>query len=79
MPDPFSIDSLQRAVQAALATPLTPIPPGHTIALVSVIDGEKAQLVVAKKFGDKWQVEANVSHPWQGPAIQGGVSIHASW
>lgn len=79
MPDPFSLDSLQKAVQAALEVPSTPIPPGHTLALVSVIDGDRAQLTVAKKINDKWQVEGYVTHPWEGPAVQGGVMFHGSW
>lgn len=75
----FDQTSIQSAIQSVLSTPATPIPEGHTTALVSMIDGNKASLAIAKKIGDHWQVEGTVSHPWTGPAIEGGFVLHASW
>lgn len=75
----FSPADITAAINTVMSIPTIIIPPGNTMVLASVIDGTSAQLVVAKKLGVHWQIEAVIEHPWAGPAIQGGFVIHAMW
>lgn len=75
----FDQASLQAAITKAIQQPVSAVPPGHTMALVSVVDVHGASLTVAKKVWDHWEVDGTVAHPWDDHGLDAGVTIHGSW
>ena len=80
MPKPniFSQSALHKIVTDTMAE--TPIPDGHTNAVIGTVDESGAQVVVTVKLGknDLWQVTGAVRHEWSGDNSV-GASVVASW
>lgn len=72
-----SPDAIKAAVQQALAHDPS-IPPGHRAALVTVVNTDKAEVVLATRLADGWSAQIIASHEWTGDT-QAGVTIKGTW
>ncbi len=78
MSDLLTPTPLADAVKRSIADALHGIPAGKRGALLVLVDGAGARVMVAAKFGDHWKVAAETAKPWHGP-ISGMVAIEGSW
>lgn len=69
----FSPEELKQKISEDLSTDIS-VPPGHKVAIVSIINGDKAEIALAAKFNEHWQVKLLESHEWTGNNEIGFIS-----
>lgn len=72
-PSPLSPDAVKAAVLKAL-TNAPDVPEGHRGALLTVVNADKVEVVMATKVRDHWTVDVIASHAWRGDNEIGVVS-----
>lgn len=73
---PFGDTSVQRAINAALAT----IPPGHRAAAVAFIDLDgRARFAMALNAGHGWSFGGYLAHDPAAGSFQGAAAVRKVW
>lgn len=73
----FPPDEIKKRISADLNTDIT-IPSGHRGALVTFINNESAEIALATRIKDNWDVELLGKHDWTGDN-QFGVISKLTW
>lgn len=70
---------LHEQVRDALARDLAMIPPGHSRALVAIVDERGARAGFATRIGDDWQIAGELEKRWRQRGGSARVTVRGSW
>jgi hypothetical protein len=68
----FSPAEIKKAVQDNLKE--SDIPEGHKVALVTIVNNKRAEVTLATKINDHWNIQLLASHDWTGDTKAGVIS-----